>query len=347
METSPRPISARAAAYRQPAEWTPHRACWVAFPSDRELWPTLLEVQSSFAAMCRAIGSGHAGERGERLEVLVRDEHARATAESLLEGLDVRFHRASFGDIWMRDIAPVFLTNASGDVASVRFVFNGWGGKYVYAGDDAIGLTVQELSGLPRFASDLVCEGGALEVDGAGVCMTTRDVALNPNRNPGLSELEVERALIESLGVERVVWVDRGLLNDHTDGHIDNTARFVAPGRVLCMHASDATDPNAEVLAEIEQSLSTTGLEVLTITSPGLVTGRDGRPLPASYLNFYIANASVVVPTFGSRHDDTALAAFERLFPGRAVRGVPAKVLLEEGGTVHCITQQEPLGSRK
>ena len=347
METSLRPTSPRAAAYRQPAEWTAHRACWVAFPSDPELWPTLPEVQSSFAAMCRAIGSPHGAAPGERLEILVRDDSARATAEGLLDGLDAHYHRASFGDIWMRDIAPVFLTDPSGDVASVRFVFNGWGGKYVYAGDEAIGGEVQRLSGLPQFESDLVCEGGALEVDGAGLCMTTRDVALNPNRNPSRSELEVERALIEALGAERVIWVDRGLLNDHTDGHIDNTARFLAPGRVLCMRASDASDPNAAVLGEIERSLLATGLEVQTITSPGLVLGRDGRPLPASYLNFYIANASVVVPTFGSRHDDTALAAFETLFPGRAVRGVPAKVLLEEGGTVHCITQQEPLGSRK
>ena len=345
MEVSPGKTSPRAEGYRQPAEWTPHRACWVAFPSDPELWPTLAEVQSSFVAMCRAIALPHAARGGERLEILVRDEAARAQAQTLLAGLDAGFHSAAFGDIWMRDIAPVFLTDARGEVASVRFVFNGWGGKYVYPGDEQIGARVQALRSLPSFGSELVCEGGALEVDGAGVCLTTREVALNPNRNPGRSEREVERALIDALGVERVIWVDRGLLNDHTDGHIDNTARFIAQGRVLCMRASDAGDPNAGVLAEIERALQATGLEVETITSPGLVTGRDGRPLPASYLNFYIANASVVVPTFGSRHDETALARYEQLFPGRAVRGVPAKVLLEEGGTVHCITQQEPLGT--
>ncbi|MDB4989101.1 MAG: Agmatine deiminase [Myxococcaceae bacterium] len=337
MQTSP-----RSEGYRQPAEWAPHLACWVAFPSDAELWPQLAEVQSSFAAMCRAIASPHGARDGERLEILVRDEAARAQIAGLLVGVDARFHLAAFGDIWMRDIAPVFLTNEAGAVGSVRFVFNGWGGKYVYAGDELISARVQELVQLPAFASELVCEGGALESDGAGLCMTTREVALNPNRNPGRSERDVERALIEALGAERVVWVDRGLLNDHTDGHIDNTARFIGAGRVLCMHPSDASDPNSAVLGEIERALAATGLEVATITSPGLVTGRDGRPLPASYLNFYIANASVVVPTFGSRHDDAALAAFETLFPGRAVRGVPAKVLLEEGGTVHCITQQQP-----
>jgi len=334
--------TARAAGFRQPAEWTEHAACWVAWPSDAELWPALASVQSSFATMCRAIGSATNGRSGERLEVLVRDDAARATAEQALAGLDARFHVAAFGDIWMRDIAPVFLTNAKGELASVRFVFNGWGGKYVYPGDELIGERVQTLLGLPSFATDLVCEGGALECDGAGLCMTTREVALNPNRNPGRSELEVERALLEALGADRVVWVDRGLLNDHTDGHIDNTARFVGAGRVLCMTPADASDPNAAALREIERTLNAARLDVTTITSPGLVLGRDGKPLPASYLNFYIANASVVVPTFGSPHDDTALASLQALFPARTVRGVPAKVLLEEGGTVHCITQQQP-----
>jgi agmatine deiminase len=314
----------------------------VAWPSDAELWPTLDSVQRSFAAMCRAIGSAANGKSGERLEVLVRDAAARTSAERALAGLDARFHSAAFGDIWMRDIAPVFLTNAKGELASVRFVFNGWGGKYVYPGDELIGERVQELLGLPSFATDLVCEGGALECDGAGLCMTTREVALNPNRNPGRTELEVERVLLEALGAERVVWVDRGLLNDHTDGHIDNTARFIGTGRVLCMKPADASDPNAAALREIERTLSAAQLEVTTITSPGLVLGREGKPLPASYLNFYIANASVVVPTFDSPHDDTALAALQALFPGREVLGVPAKVLLEEGGTVHCITQQQP-----
>lgn len=297
--------------------------------------------------MCRAIGSASETRPGERLEVLVRDDAARAAAEQALAGLDVRFHVASFGDIWMRDIAPVFLTNKAGELGSVRFVFNGWGEKYVYPGDERIGERVQELVERHSFASELVCEGGALEVDGAGLCMTTREVALNPNRNPSRSEKDVERLLIDALGAERVVWVDRGLLNDHTDGHIDNTARFIGAGRVLCMRPADTQDPNVEALRDIENALVQARLDVTTITSPGLVLGRDGRPLPASYLNFYIANASVVVPTFGSRHDDTALASFESLFPGRSVRGVPAKVLLEEGGTVHCITQQQPRETEK
>ena len=337
--------SPRAAGYRQPGEWTRHRACWLAWPSDGELWPNLALAQASHALLCRAIAQPEPNRRGETLEVLVRDEAARADAEVALAGLDARFHLAAFGDIWMRDIAPVFLTNGAGHVASVRFRFNGWGGKYAYPGDDLIAERVQELLALPRFASALVCEGGGVESDGAGLCMTTREVALNPNRNPQLSERDVERELTEALGAERVIWLDEGLLNDHTDGHIDNIARFIGEGRVLCGRALDRDDPNVNVLAKIERTLSAAALEVATIPSPGLVQGRDGRPLPASYLNFYLANSSVVVPTFGSRHDEAALAAFETLFPERSVRGVPSKVFLEEGGTVHCITQQEPLGS--
>jgi agmatine deiminase len=334
--------SPRAAGFRQPAEWIQHAACWVAFPSLEELWPSLAETQASFVAMCRGIAHSAGGVRGERLEVLVRDADARAQAERALSGLDVRFHEIVFGDIWMRDIAPVFLTDARGELASVRFRFNGWGGKYSYEGDDRVAAQVQDALALTKFASWLVCEGGGVESDGDGLCMTTSEVVLNANRNPGKSREEVTEALQDALGATRVVMLDRGLANDHTDGHIDNIARFIGKNRALCMRPQ-ANDPNREVLGEIERDLRAAGIEVETIGSPGLVLGRDGKPLPASYLNFYIANASVVVPVFGSPHDDQALDALQALFPSRTVIGVPAKILLEEGGTVHCITQQEPL----
>ena len=337
---SPSPI---AAGFRQPGEWTPHRACWLAFPSTPELWPELAETQAAFVALCRAIAAPAPGVRGEQLEVLVRDAAAHAQAAQLLAELPVSFRRIAFGDIWMRDIAPVFLRGADGSLASVRFRFNGWGGKYDYAGDTEVAEQVQALTPFARYASALVLEGGGVESDGAGLCLTTRDVALNPNRNPGLSEREASDMLCAALGATRVLWLEGGLANDHTDGHIDNIARFIGPGRALCMRPSGAEDPNAARLGEIERALHAHGLEVATIPSPGLVLSRDGHPLPASYLNFYIANRSVVVPVFGSPHDAAALDALAPLFPGRSVHGVPAKLLLEEGGTVHCITQQEPL----
>ena len=340
MSTSPRP-----AGFHQPAEWARHRACWVAFPSDAELWPDLAAVQTAFAAMCRGIAQPGPDGSFEQLEVLVQNASAQLAAEQMLAGLSARFHIAPFGDIWMRDIAPVFLKNTRGDVGSVRFRFNGWGAKYLYPHDDKIAAHVQSVLGYPAFASALVCEGGGLEVDGEGLCLTTREVVLNDNRNPGLRPAPPDAALKDALGVSRVVWLDQGLLNDHTDGHIDNIARFVAKGRVVCMRPSGADDPNREVLQAIARTLEAAGLDVVTIPSPGRVLGRDGAPIPASYCNFYIANHSVVVPVFGTPYDDDALAELERLFPSRQVIGVPAKVFLEEGGTIHCITQQEPAAS--
>jgi agmatine deiminase len=294
--------------------------------------------------MCRAIACPARQTPGERLEVLVQSQAARAEAEGALAGLRARFHVLPFGDIWMRDIAPVFLEDGRGKVASVRFRFNGWGGKYQYEGDNETAESVQRLMSLPAYESRLVLEGGGVESDGEGLCMTTRDVALNPNRNPGLSQRDAEAGLAAALGAERVIWLDSGLLNDHTDGHIDNIARFIAPHRAVCMRAEASDDPNRDVLKTIQHTLEREGLDVITIPSPGLVLGRDGAPLPASYLNFYIANHSVVVPTFDSPFDDVALSALERLFPERMVIGVPAKIFVHEGGTIHCITQQQPTG---
>ncbi|MFM2417204.1 MAG: hypothetical protein RL385_1927 [Pseudomonadota bacterium] len=280
---------------------------------------------------------------GETLEVLVQDAESEASARALLAGLDARFHRIPFGDIWMRDIAPVFLVDDTGDVANVRFRFNGWGGKYAYGGDTEVARRVQEMLSMPAFSSPLILEGGGIECDGAGLCLTTRDVALNENRNPGMSQDEADAALCDALGCSRVVWLERGLLNDHTDGHIDNIARIIGEGRVLCMRPSGADDPNRDVLAEIEATLRAAGLDVHTIPSPGRVLSRSGEPLPASFLNFYIANNAVVVPVFDSPYDAAALEALRPHFRGRDVVGVPAKVFLEEGGTIHCISQQEPM----
>jgi agmatine deiminase len=342
--TSIFPRTPNAAGFRQPGEWAPHRAVWLAFPSSEELWPELDSAQASFSAMARAMAMPGPRQPGELLEVLVQDTAAEARAKELLSGIPARFHRIAFGDIWMRDIAPVFLVDAAGAVASVRFRFNGWGGKYAYGGDTEVAERVQNELTLPAFASPLVLEGGGIESDGRGLCLTTRDVALNPNRNPDLDQAAAEAALADALGATRVVWVERGLLNDHTDGHIDNIARVIGENRVVCMRPSGADDPNADVLGEIEADLRAAGLTVETIPSPGLVLGRDGAPLPASYLNFYIANNAVVVPVFGSSFDDAGLSALTALFPGRRVVGVPAKVFVQEGGTIHCISQQEPRG---
>lgn len=333
-----------------PAEWEPHEAVWLAWPSHDELWAQFLpEAQDEHLALCRAIAdvdaNGHA--RGETLHVLVPSAIREVEARDRLAGLGAKFHRMPYGDIWMRDIAPIFVRDEDGDVAPVCFAFNGWGGKYVLDGDELVAGRVGELAGGELFAFGFVLEGGAIEVDGEGSLLTTRSCVLNPNRNPGMDQARTEEALRDALGVEAVLWLDEGLLNDHTDGHIDTLVRFVEPGRVVCMEPAK-DDPNAEVLEAIASALSSLRdargrrLQVERVRSPGKIEDHEGMILPASYMNYYVANTTVVVPTYGSPHDDEAVEAIGELFPGRRAIGARAKSILIGGGAFHCITQQQP-----
>ncbi len=353
MTTALRAVTPRAAGYRQPAEWAEHRAVWIAWPSDADLWEEALEpVREAWLEMAAAVAdvdpaTGRA--RGERLEVLVPDEAAEFGARPRLAGLPARFHRIPFGDIWLRDTAPLFVSGEE-DVAAVTFAFNGWGGKYLLPGDESVAARVALAARMRCFTVPLVLEGGSVEVDGAGTCLTTRQCLLNPNRNPGMPESRIEEELREALGVDTVLWLNEGLRGDHTDGHVDTIARFVAEGTAVCMRPSGGDDPNARVLGEIERDLKGMrdargrNLQVVSVPSPGLVLSKEGDVRPASSINFYIGNRAVVVPVYGTRHDEAALRALEPLFPGRRVVGVPARDLLTGGGAWHCVTQQEPGG---
>lgn len=339
-------ISAGDLGFAQPAEWAPHAACWVAWPSAEDLWgESLGPARRAWVAMARAIG-GDGGS--ERLVVLVPNEAQERLAKDALAGLNARFHRVPFGDIWMRDIAPIFVRNARGEVATARFAFNGWGGKYVLPSDDRVAERVAKLAGLREFAASWVLEGGSLDVDGEGTCLTTRQCLLNPNRNPSMDQRAVERSLAGSLGVQATVWLGDGLVNDHTDGHVDNIARFVAPGVALCMEPSGADDPNREALEAIARDLATAKdargrkLDVVRVPSPGRVVDDEGKVVPASFANFYVGNRAVVVPTYGTPWDDAAVTKIAALFPGRSTVGIDARAMLTGGGAFHCITQQEP-----
>ena len=330
----------------QPAEWARHSACWLAWPAHAHLWEENLgPAQAEFAALCLAI----AEDGGELLELLVEDAAAEAQARLALAPIlaKVRYHRIPVGDIWLRDTAPIFLQEGRA-LRAACFGFNGWGGKYVLPGDDAVARQVAERSGVPRHAADWILEGGSVEPDGEGTLLTTRQCLLNPNRNPGLDEAEVEARLRADLGARKVLWLDEGLLNDHTDGHIDTLARFVAPGVVVCMAAQDPADPNAPVLDRIAADLAGftdargRRLQVLRIPSPGILHDDEGRLLPASHVNFYIGNRAVVVPTYGTSAGAEAVAALAPLFPGRRVLGRSALAILSGGGAFHCITQQQP-----
>ena len=331
----------------QPAEWDRHSACWLAWPCHGHLWrENLAPAQGEFAALCQAI----AGDGGETLEILVQDALAETEARAALAPVigQVRFHRVPVGDIWLRDTAPIFVKDGAGRLHAACFRFNGWGGKYLLPGDDQVALQVAALSGLPRIEPDWILEGGSVEVDGEGTVLTTRQCLLNPNRNPGLDQAQIESALREGLGAEKVLWLEEGLLNDHTDGHIDTLARFVAPGVVVCMEAEDPADPNAATLDRLAADLASftdargRRLQVVRIPSPGVVRDAEGGLMPASFVNFYLGNRSVVVPTYGTPYDEAAVAALVPLFPERRVLGRSARAILSGGGAFHCITQQQP-----
>jgi agmatine deiminase len=327
-----------------PAEWVRHAATWVAWPSHADLWQeNLAPARVAFARLVAAIAED------ETAEVLVPDEAQERLARRALTGARVRFHRACFGDIWLRDTAPIFLGGPDGHRATVRFRFNGWGGKYVLEHDDGVAESIAGLAGYPKaFVMPFVLEGGAVEVDGEGSVLTTRQCLLNPNRNPAMQRDEVECALSGALGAEKVLWLGDGLINDHTDGHVDTVVRFVRPGVVVAMEPRAGDDPNREVLRALLRELGALvdargrRLEVVTVPSPGRVVDPDERVMPASYVNFYIANAAVVVPTYGSPFDDEAVARIGALFPGRRAVGVDARAVLSGGGAFHCITQQQP-----
>jgi agmatine deiminase len=349
----------RQLGFSQPAEWAPHDAVWLAWPSHADLWGERLpEVQREVVALCEAIADldpETGTPRGERLDVIVRDDEGARDAGQALARLGARFHRAEYGDIWLRDTAPIFLTGAGGTIASVRFTFNGWGGKYVLAGDAELAAKIQAFAGHGEgraFSREpFVLEGGAVEVDGEGTVLTTRQCLLHPNRNLSLTQSQIEHELCEGLGAERVLWLGEGLLNDHTDGHVDTIARFVAPGVVVCMHPSGPDDPNAAVLEATARDLAAMvdargrRIQVVSIPSPGRVVDEEGRVMPASHVNFYVGNTTVVVPVYGTPWDEAAVRALEPLFPGRRVVGRSARAILDGGGAFHCITQQQPAGA--
>jgi agmatine deiminase len=328
-----------------PAEWSPHRAMWLGFPSHGELWQEdLASAQTEVAALARAL----AGPGGERVRLMVCGDEAMLAARAALDGVHgVEFVQAQFGDIWLRDTGPIFLSGEP-DARAAGFQFNGWGGKYILDDDDLVASQIAAAAGVPLSPHPFVLEGGALDHDGFGAAITTRQCLLNPNRNPGWTETAAEAALGKALGAERVLWLDQGMLNDHTDGHVDNLARFVAPGVVACPVAYGRDDPNAGVYDDIAHALALmTGprgapLQVARIASPGRIEDEDGAIIPASHMNFIIANTAVIAPIYNEAAGGLALDALRALFPERAVIGLSARAILTGGGSFHCITQQEP-----
>ena len=350
--TQPSHPTPKRAGFHQPAEWEMHDACWLAWPSHAHLWEENLPLaQAEFSAFAEAIVDIDPTTRlprGEKLNVLVPTAEAGAAAEQALRGLHAKIHPIPFGDIWLRDTAPIFLKNAKGESATIRFAFNGWGEKYSLPHDREVSAAIQKVAGVQsQFSVPWVLEGGSVDVDGLGTCLTTRQCLLNENRNPNMAEEAIEAGLCESLGLKKILWVGDGLINDHTDGHIDTIARFAPGGRVICMEARNAKDPNREILKQIISDLGSMTnahgekLEIVKAPSPGLVLDEDDDLMPASFVNFYIANTTVIVPTYGTDFDKEAVEVIASCFPGRKTIGLSAKAILSGGGAFHCISQQQ------
>ena len=314
-------------------EWHPQEWLWIGFPHDAEEWPGVLgRAQEQIAGFANAVA-----DSGQEVRLVVRDAANEARARSLV-GTSVRIERRVFGDVWLRDTGPLVLADGR---TAMRFGFNGWGGKYLMPGDDTIGAELARDAGLAVTTADWILEGGAIDGDGTGLVVTTEQCLLNPNRNPALTRADIEARLAHDLGLSRVLWLGEGLLNDHTDGHVDNLARFVAPGKLALAVATGPDDPNAAIYADAAARARAFGVEVVEVPSPGRIEW-SGTVQPASYMNFVITSKLVVVPVFGSPNDKAGVAAIAALFPDRVTVGLMAEAVLAGGGGFHCASQQMP-----
>jgi agmatine deiminase len=326
--------------FYMPAEWAHHSACWMAWPCREGLWANNADTQREYADVANTIA------RFEPLNMLV-PSHKLVQAKALLGG-GVRIIELPIDDSWARDSGPNFLVNADGEVAGSTWTFNAWGNKYSPFDQDALmGQRILKRAGVPRYASSMICEGGAITVDGEGTIITTESCLLNPNRNPGMSRQEIEAELCRTLGAEKVIWLPGDPEETETDGHVDGVAAFIEPGRVLMEVNSDKTDPHYEVgqrnLAAMKGQKDARGrqLEIELIEEghyhPGI--WNEGC---SSYINSYLANGAVIVPGYGYDRDSLAVETYQRLYPEREVVQVYIGHIAQGGGGVHCITQQQP-----
>jgi agmatine deiminase len=319
-----------------PPEWAPQERLWIGFPGDPAEWPSSLpDAQLQTAAFASAVAN-----RGQPVTLLARSE-ADYAAACALAAPTVEVRHEPFGDIWLRDTGPIGVIGQDGSRALADFDFNGWGGKYRMPGDEDIGARLAATTGLPYRHVPIVFEGGAVDTDGTGLFVTTEQCLLNPNRNPQLDRRQIEILLAGALGLSSMLWLGDGLINDHTDGHVDNLARFVAPGLLAVPQATSNDDPNTAIYADAAARARAFGLEVATMPSVGRYE-IDGAIAPASYMNFCITNRAVIVPRYGAPNDEAALNALAAFFPGREIVGLNSAAILRGGGSFHCMSQQLP-----
>ena len=325
-----------------PAEWHPHDRCWMAWPCRVETFGTRLEAaREAYSEVARAIAEF------EPVTMIANSQDV--TEVSLHCGPGVACLPMAHDDSWIRDNGPSFVIDGKGGIAGVDWRFNGWGIKeQPFDRDAAVAEAVLEHLDIAREAAPLVLEGGSIHVDGEGSVLTTEECLLNPNRNPDLGRDEIEALLCAYLGVRQVIWLGQGLEGDDTDGHVDKLACFVRPGVVLALTSDDPEDGNHAALQDnlvrLRAATDAKGreLEVIEMAQPARGEDENGRRLGKSYVNFYIANGGVVMPSFEDGKDAAARDTVATCFPGREVRQVPVLDIVHGGGGIHCITQQQP-----
>ncbi len=349
--------------FRMPGEFEPHEGCWMLWPERGDTWRLGAKpAQACFVKVAEAICAFEPVTIGVNHR---QWENARAALAGAIQVVEI-----SSNDAWMRDVGPTFVVNNEGLVRGVDWEFNAWGGLkgglyFPWDQDLLVARKVLEIERLDRYSPPLILEGGSIHVDGDGTLITTEECLLNPNRNPGLSKQEIEDHLKAYLSVEKIIWFNKGVYMDETDGHVDNLCCFVKPGVVVLLWTDDTSDPMYEISRNALEILSKTRdakgrkIEVYKIHQPGplfmtkqeslgvdfskgALPREEGDRLAGSYVNFYIANKGVIVPLFNDPHDKAALETIRHLYPDREVIGIQARELLLGGGNIHCITQQQP-----
>ncbi len=326
-----------------PAEWEPHEATWIAWPHNRDDWPgRFAPIPWVYAEIVRKLSAV------ERVRILVQDETLERSARRMLAKAGanlaaVDFYRVPTNRVWTRDYGPIFVKDRSGRVALARWKFNAWAKYDDWQRDAAVPPQLGRRLKLPMFEADAVLEGGSIDVNGAGLLLTTEECLLSPvqARNPGMDRRAIEQLLRDYLGIRQVIWLRNGIAGDDTHGHVDDLARFVGRDTVAIASEADASDPNYGPLRENARLLREAGVRIVKLPMPRPLVF-NGQRLPASYANFYIANGVVLVPTFNDPADRVALTTLARCFPDREVTGINCTELIWGLGALHCMTQQQP-----
>lgn len=337
--------------YRFPAEWEKQQSTWLTFPQNTETWPNeqLANAQKSYYQLIKEIA------KGQKVNLLVNDLATESQVKIHLDKINtslanVHFHQIQSNDAWLRDSGPSFLINPEAEAKKIiiNWQYNAWGGKYPpFEADNQIPERIAEMLNIPIFTVPIVMEGGSVEFNGQGTLLTTRHCLLNPNRNPHLTQSQIEQYLYDYYAVSQVLWLGDGIVGDDTDGHIDDIVRFINADTVITVVEQNPNDDNYTILQENLAELKTLRLPndkplniiELPMPKPFYVFGER---MPASYANFLITNQSIIVPTFECDEDEQAILILEKCFPNRGVVGIDSREIIWGLGSFHCLSQQEP-----